>query len=666
MRKVRGKVVSAIMVSAMALSLVACGGTETTDTSEEATQAEEAGGDAEEAAPAEAATPSVDFEDGNFAFVKVNTSKGGADKSELSVEDFNGSKALKATNVDGGNMYVGINVSALLGDSVADLAKVSFDIGTESSDGNFYSSSGTVYTYTGEDLAETKAGPWSVYIDTANPKNASVDVSGFVAGADNYIMISKETDIAADKGVGAQNIYIDNIALLDASGNSLTADTSADFGSPAGFADSVDRSHLYSLTKAVNFEGFAVSADAWAQDGKDMPQEIIDALVPGAVVEIEFTSETGNMWIVMPDAEAGWMRVGVGDADGSGQGYAYVNSAKTIAQVTYEQLAQYCGDDVSKWGARMQCESDGAWSVSSVKVGQAAPNYGLKNAVEFPDFAVKADAWAQDGKDMPQEIIDALVPGSVVEISYKSETGNMWLVMPDATAGWMRVGVGDADGSGQGYAVCDGSKAYVTYEDLAQYCGDDVSAWGARMQCESDGAWEVYGIRVGEATEFVPTNKQIDLGASVSGDGWAQDGVELSADAIAALVPGSYININYTSETGEIWIVIPDAEAGWMRVGVGDYDGSGQGYAIFNGSTCQIPFEMIAQYCGDDVSKWGTRIQFEASTAWSVSGASIGLKDGVTVAAPAGDAAAEGEETTEAAAEEASEETSEEATEAAE
>ena len=44
----------------------------------------------------------------------------------------------------------------------------------------------------------------------------------------------------------------------------------------------------------------------------------------------------------------------------------------------------------------------------------------------------QADAWAQDGFDMPQEIIDALVPGSVVEITYSSETGNMWIVMPDA------------------------------------------------------------------------------------------------------------------------------------------------------------------------------------------------------------------------------------------
>ena len=47
-----------------------------------------------------------------------------------------------------------------------------------------------------------------------------------------------------------------------------------------------------------------------------------------------------------------------------------VNS-QTTAQITYEQIAAVVGEDVSTWGARMQCESSGAWSVYSVTVGQA-------------------------------------------------------------------------------------------------------------------------------------------------------------------------------------------------------------------------------------------------------------------------------------------------------
>ncbi|MCD7956637.1 MAG: hypothetical protein LUG93_13020, partial [Lachnospiraceae bacterium] len=109
------------------------------------------------------------------------------------------------------------------------------------------------------------------------------------------------------------------------------------------------------------------------------------------------------------------------------------------------------------------------------------------------------DGWSQDGFEMPQEIIDALVPGSVVEITYTSENGEIWIVMPDAEAGWMRVGVGNWDGSGSDLGVYDGSTCYITYEQIAAVCGDDVSTWGARMQCEASGAWEVYSITVGTA-----------------------------------------------------------------------------------------------------------------------------------------------------------------------
>mgnify|MGYP003198854634 CR=1 FL=1 len=107
--------------------------------------------------------------------------------------------------------------------------------------------------------------------------------------------------------------------------------------------------------------------------------------------------------------------------------------------------------------------------------------------MKFEGFETSADAWTQNGFDMPQEIIDALVPGAVVTIRYSSDTGNVWIVMPDAANGWMRVGQAGTEDP----ALCNG-----TYEQLAALCGEDVSTWGARMQCESDSAWEVYGVWV--------------------------------------------------------------------------------------------------------------------------------------------------------------------------
>ena len=88
-------------------------------------------------------------------------------------------------------------------------------------------------------------------------------------------------------------------------------------------------------------------------------------------------------------------------------------------------------------------------------------------------------------------IVAALVPGAVINISYESETGNIWIVMPDAAAGWSRVQ--------QQTAATDGKTAQITYEQIAAVCGDDVSTWGARMQFESDGAWKVYAVTVGQS-----------------------------------------------------------------------------------------------------------------------------------------------------------------------
>ncbi len=178
--------------------LTACGGdgAETTGGNETGT-----GTEVDDTAPVDDAagvdTPataaSVDFEDGSCAFVKMNLLKGTPDESLLSVTDFNGSKALYVENVSGKSMFVGINVSALVGDKITDISTIKMDIGTSRADGSFAAVSGFLYAYTGEKNAEVKVDAWSVYLETANPKTAVFDVSGagFIAGADNYIILSK-------------------------------------------------------------------------------------------------------------------------------------------------------------------------------------------------------------------------------------------------------------------------------------------------------------------------------------------------------------------------------------------------------------------------------------------------------------------------------------------
>ena len=600
------KVLSCLLAGVMALSMTACGNDAATSNTETGATTPETA-----VAPVVEEDASIDFEDGNMGFVAPYMVPANAAEIEMAVVDYNGSKALQVKNLTGKVPFVGIDATSLLGADVAKVASVEMSIGVTYDNGKFSATSGQILAWSGEDLIES-ADDWSVYLESANPKKAVATLDAgeeFVADAGNIFIVNLNTDNGVSEGNGNATLYIDNIRFLDASGNLLKADSSVAFAAPKGFENTgKDYSNLCALSGAVNFEGFACTGEGWVQNGFDMSQEIIDALVPGSVVEIEYTSDSGDMWIVMPDSAAGWMRVG-------DNGGAYINDSKNVAQITYEQIAALCGDDVSAWGAKMQCEASGAWEVYSVKVGQKTPVYAVSNAVEFEGFACKGEGWVQNGFDMPQEIIGALVPGSVVEIAYTSESGKMWVVVPDSAAGWMRVGDGN-----NGTAACVDGKAYITYEQIAEFCGDDVSTWGARLQCESDSAWEVYSVRVGTASEMKMTNHLVNFeGFACTGEGWVQNGFEMPQEVIDALTPGAVVAIKYTSESGKMWVVMPDSAAGWMRVGDGN-----NGTAACDGNVCQVTYEQIAEFCGDDVSTWGAKLQCESDSAWEVYSVAVG------------------------------------------
>ena len=608
------KILTGILAGTMSLSLVACG----TTSKEQPAVGGQVGTTGEVSQNTTTDTPeieevSVDFEDGNMGFVSVYTQKANADNSELTIADYNGSKALYVKNVDGKNPCIAFDISSMLGREIANVASIEMTIGTEYASGSFSAVSGNIVSWTGTDLKECKDA-WSVYMSTKNPYKVTAKVGAgeaFVVGANNIIMVEVDTDNGVAEGNGSANLYIDDIRFLDEHGNLIEADTTVEFAAPAGFENAgKDLSNLAVVSNAVEFDGFALKGEGWAQNGLDMPQEFIDALQPGTVIEIEYTSDNGDMWIVMPDASAGWMRIG----DGTNS-KAYINGSCNIAQITYEQIAQFCGADKSTWGARLQAEASGNWEVFSVRVGQKSPVYAVADAVEIEGFAKKGDGWAQDGVELSEDILSAIVPGSILEIDYSSESGNLWIVMPDASAGWMRVG----DGT-NGSAACINGKCYITYEQIAKFCGDDISTWGGRLQVESDTAWEVYGARVGTATKMKMVNNIVNFeGFSAKGDGWSQNGFDMPQEIIDALVPGSVVTLKYTSESGKLWIVMPDASAGWMRVG----DGT-NGVAACSEGYCQITYEQIAEFCGADKSTWGARLQAESDTAWEVYSVTVG------------------------------------------
>ena len=546
----------------------------------------------------------IDFADGNYAFFGVDTTAGNADACVLSVVDYKGGKALRV-DVKSKVPYVALNIEGLLGENYTRLAAMSFDVGAElGSDGKFYAQSGKVYTVTGED--QTKNGyDWSVYMKNKNPKTARVNItSPLTAGIGEYMLITKETDTFVDSGrfVGEEprDIYLSNLQFFDAEGNALPLDLTAEWVAPNTEAD---LSNLSVLTNVVEFPGFTCEGGGWSQAGFSMPEEFRAALTPGSVIEISFESGNGTMWLVFPDSAAGWKRIG-------NNRQASINNSQTTAQITYEQIAAVLGEDTSTWGDRLQCEAGGDWKVYSVKVGQGQPRMALTGAVEFPGFTCEGAGWKQRGFDFPQEVLDALVPGTAIEISFESDNNTMWIVLPDSAAGWKRIG-------NNGQATIVGNKAYITYEQIAAVVGEDVTTWGARLQCEGGADWKVYAVNVGKVNYLTGVTGIVNFeGFTTNGNGWSQSGFEMTEEIKAALVPGSVVTISYESEANNIWLVFPDSAAGWKRIQSQNAD--------TDGKIAQITFEEIAEVLGEDVSTWGGRMQCESSGVWSVYSVTVG------------------------------------------
>ena len=602
------KLIAMILALMMVISMAACGAdttepTETTEAPTETTQATEPSEPVVETVPA-----SVDFEDGNMGFVALYEGMANADASVLEVADYNGSKALKVTNGSGKVPYVAIDVWSLLGENAANVASIEMTMGIENPDGEFYACSGQVMLWNEKDLSKSTYA-WSVYMENKNPKVASVVLKdqAFSADVAPIMVVTLNTDNGATAGAANANLYIDDIRFLDAAGNLITADTTVAFAEPNGFSGDKDMSNLqYLKASTVALEGMSgITGTAWGQNGVEMTPEFLAALVPGAVIEIEFSSTSGDMWIVLPDSAAGWMRVKMMEAA--------TNNAKNICQITYEEIAAVCGEDVTTWGARLQCEASGDWEVYSVKVGQASGLVTSARKTVWYEGSITGGAWAQNGIDLTQEMIDALVPGTVIEVAYTSTsaTGDMWIVMPDSAAGWMRVK--------QQTAACNGATMQISYEDIAAACGEDKSTWGTRLQLESDGDWEAFSISLVTSYFQNTTNNVAIEGFALTGTAWGQNGIELTAEQQALLVPGAVITIQYTttSPTGDLWIVMPWATAGWIRVQ--------QQTAACNGTVCQITFEQIAAACGsENPADWGTMLQCESDGDWEVFSLTIG------------------------------------------
>ncbi len=633
------KVLALFMVASLVLALVACGEPAATSTSTPTPTPTPTVAATPTTAPA-TPTPlptdgSITFEDGSMSFVKTYMQHVTSDDSTLEIADFNGSKALKITKAEASKKpYVAIDVYSLFGDDAAKIAKMSMTIGTEYADGSFSATEGSVYFWTDTNVGKMAKETWSVYMKSKNPKVADIALpDGVSFGADVPVFLfSMDTDIGADNGHGSAMIYLDNICFYDASGNLLKpASTEVAFAAPDGFeAEEEESETVFKATASI--EGFATKGTAWSQAGFDMPQEFIDALVPGTVLKFTYTSETDVLWIVLNGATSvSWTRCGDGTLAGAEHELAACDGNNCY--ITYEMLVNTYGEDKTAWGTSLQCESSGAWEVFSAEVGTLEEGGQTKftTLASIDGFATKGTAWSQAGFDMPQEFIDALVPGTVLKFTYTSETDVLWIVLNGATSvSWTRCGDGTLAGAEHELADCDGSVCYITYEMLVNTYGEDKTAWGTSLQCESSGAWEVFSAEVGTLktsgkTKFTAT-ATIE-GFATSGTAWSQAGFDMPQEFIDALVPGSVLKIDYTSETDVLWIVLNGATSvSWTRCGDGTLAGAEHELADCDGSVCYITYEMLVNTYGEDKTAWGTSLQCESSGAWEVFAVSVGTK----------------------------------------
>jgi len=378
-----------LLVGILVFSLTACGGVEETAApAPEATPAPttqptpEPDSDSDSGSDSETRKVSIDFEDGRMGFAVVYTMPPNADPSELDIVEWNGSKALRITNVAGQLPYIAFDINRLLGSRIEEVTSIEMTVGVEHQ-GGFSAVSGKLISWVGEDLEEI-SDTWSIFLQRVNPNKAvSTSVDGrFVAGADNILIFQMTTDNGPSEGRGHATLYIDDISFLDSDGNALIAATIFDFIGPYGFGGA-DYSNLIGVTDEVDLGfsgksgggwGQAVAVEAIQNEGTFDPA----ILTPDCVITVFFTSRTVpemilQSWTSGAPMSAGWAKIDP----------TYVNDSASIAQFTYEAMVDAFGTaDFTSFVDKFYVGDTGTeLEVIAVKIGTGLPDqsYGDSN-----------------------------------------------------------------------------------------------------------------------------------------------------------------------------------------------------------------------------------------------------------------------------------------------
>ncbi len=582
MRKAR--LFAVVMAAVMTLSLAACGGQQ-----EEAKPSVTPEPTKTEATPIPTPEPtkeaSIDFEDGNYGFVMMSTKKRKADDSNLSIANYNGSKALYVERVENDEMYVGIDIDAFLGSEVTKVRTISVDVGTEHSDGNFASTAGYLTAYVGEDLKETQLEGWSVYMKNKNPKTVTFTLPedvAFTAGNDNYVIFSK----LEDNGAVISNLYLDNIRFMDANGNVLKGDTSVVMEPVAGFlkrAETEDETPSGASDVKVALDD-SYKGD-WSQT-TSIPAEAFASFSGDVTVTFKFELVGGYdyyLWAPMSTndwAKLGSAKTGLPEKTAAEEGDLYHMQAdgsividdQANNTLSFTIKAEDVAAIVAAGGLCGQ-----TYGVTTFEAVLSDPNAGGMTEKVALDDSYKGD-WSQTTA-IPAEVLSKFA-GSDVTVTFKFElTGgyDYYLWAPMSLNDWAKLGSAktglpekteaeegvpyhmQADGS---IVIDDQTKNEITFTIKAADLDAIIAAGGLCGQ--------TYGVTTYEAVvtggSSSAMKEKVALDDSYKGD-WSQT-TAIPADVLAKYPDGVTVTWKIELAGGyDYYLIAPMSLNDWAKLG---------------------------------------------------------------------------------------------------
>lgn len=472
----------------------------------------------------------INFEDGVYSFIGLDEGKADYDAVNLSVADFAGSKALRVESVNnesGKSFYIGIDIASLLGENVANVAKISFQIGTEATDGDFYACS-----FSAAPTHKATATTFAVYSKRSNPRVVEIDVTeAYDPASKNVVVIKKFSDTAGnDKdtayaATGAYSVvYIDNIQFLDADGNAIEiASTDVAFQAPSGFGALDWSNATIKPYGEVDLGIGGMTGTGWwpeahnsfmtyvpdVEAGEDpAAYKIIDAKLfkPGTVLTVYFECAPTEWQVPYLRAQVGpdYKNIDINptiekDADGNqvkNENGEYdseitrINKAFNIIQFTYEEIlaafeaAGFTADAFADIKFMGVADQSVAFNVLKVTIGAAVEgemvmmgtNTQADSASSGWGQAVTLMAVKNDGGDFDPSV---LVPGSalVADFSVANFDGSQpapvelilqsWTEGAASNQGWCKVAP----------TSCSTEQAIWTYEDMVAAFGEDLAGF---------------------------------------------------------------------------------------------------------------------------------------------------------------------------------------------